>query len=121
MRSFTFLRVSGALGQVGKDTQTMIQIVQLHIWNKIMLNSSVKAIWQSSYTCFSVFGRSGWFLGNWVQMKSKKVTEGVKLNISHQMRPYSKVKAIQAPSCTCFSVFGDLGQFGEIGTKYYKS
>ena len=44
---------------MGKDIPKVIQSTKLQISHQMKPYSSVKAIWESRYTCFSVFGELG--------------------------------------------------------------
>ena len=74
----------------GMDTWKVIQSVKLHISNKIKSNSRVKANWESSYTCFGIFGKLGRVREIGPKMsqimfintqKTQKVIQSVKLHI----------------------------------------
>ena len=114
---------SGILAPKAPNYGHVIQNVKLHIWYQMKSYSNVKAIWESIYTCFVNWDKSGKLGPNnpIMGINTQKFIQSVKFHISHQTKPYWSLKTICRLSYICFSIFGELEQVGEIGPKYPKS
>ena len=87
---------SGVLVSKTLNHGYVIQSVKLYIWHQMKPYSSVKVIWESIYTCFVNWDKSG-KLGPNNLNHGRQYTEShpsVKLHISHQTKPYSSAKTI---------------------------
>ena len=90
-----------------RDTQKVIQCVQLHISHQMKPYSIVKAIWGSSYTCFSVFQALGQ-----VRRTGPKYTKSwaqIHRNSSQLLNSTFHIKWSLGVSYTCFSELGGIG------------
>lgn len=102
------------------DTQEAIQSVKLCISYQMKPYASVKAIWESGYTCFSVFvalekGGEIPQIPKIMKRDKRKVLQSVQLYISYHVKPYSMVKAFWRLSFDCFSIFGLWDKMGKLG------
>ena len=109
-----------------RETQKVIQSLQLIISHQILPYSHAKSIWRFSLTCFRLFWAL-WYLGNLcpnraqiaqiMARETQQVIKSLEFIISHQVRPYLSVMTIWRLSSTCSRLFGALVQFWKLGPK----
>ena len=105
-----------------RETQKIIQSLQLHISHQMMPCSNAKSIWRLSLTCFKVFWalvQLGKLTPNQAKIpqimfrEAQEIINSLQLIISHQVRPYLRLMTIRGSSLTCSSAFGSLARFVE--------
>ena len=107
-----------------RETQKIIQSLELHISHQMMPCSNAKSIWRLSLTCFKVswaLGHLGKLSPNRAQIpqimtrEAQQIINSLQLIISHQVSPYLSLMTIRVLSLTCSRAFGPLVQFVENG------